>query len=63
VTGKTSWHQVSSGQKKSGDGHSLSTRVAECPSADTPEKRASDAGLVGQPTTAKEGQTAKPGTP
>lgn len=54
VTGKTSWHQVSTGQKLSGDGHSLSTRVAECPSADSPEKRASDAGLVGAPTTAQD---------
>lgn len=54
VSGKTSWHQVSTGQKLSGDGHTLSTRVAECPSADTPEKRAADAGLVGAPTTAQE---------
>lgn len=62
VSGKASWHQVSTGQKLSGDGHSLSTRVAECPSADTPEKRAADAGLVGAPTTAQEEppQTAKP---
>lgn len=51
ITGKTSWHAVSSGQKLSGDGHSLSTRVAECPSTDTPERRAQQAGLVGQPTT------------
>lgn len=63
TTGKTTWHQVSMGQKKSGDGHSLSPRVAECPSADSPEKRAADAGLVGAPTTFQPGQTAKPGKP
>jgi hypothetical protein len=37
VTGKTSWHSVRSGQKMSGDGHSVSSRLAECPSAATPQ--------------------------
>jgi hypothetical protein len=59
VTGKATWHQVSVGQKLSGDNHPLSPRVGECPSADSPEKRAADAGLVGAPTTAKPGQSAK----
>lgn len=59
VTGKATWHQVSVGQKLSGDGHPLSPRVAECPSADTPEKRAQDAGLVGVPSASKPGQTAQ----
>jgi hypothetical protein len=54
VTGKTSWHQMATGRKLSGDGHALSTKVSECPSADTPESRASKAGLVGTPTTAEE---------
>jgi ribosomal protein L37AE/L43A len=54
VTGKATWHQVSVGQKLSGDGHSLSPRVSECPSADSPEKRAADAGLQGVPAATEE---------
>jgi hypothetical protein len=37
ATGKTSWHSVRAGQKSSGDGHSISARLANCPSAPTPE--------------------------
>ena len=47
VTGKVSWHQARAGRKMSGDGHAISARLGECPTADTPETRLAQAGLQG----------------
>lgn len=61
VTGEEKWHQMGAGIRGSGDSagggdgakHAISTLVSACGGADTPEARASKAGLVGAPTTAE----------
>jgi hypothetical protein len=36
-SGQTSWHSARAGQKLSGDGHAISARLGECPTAPTPQ--------------------------